>query len=113
MSGYIKLHRGLLDWEWYSDMNCFRLFTHLLLKAYNGEDVTYNNNIRKGQIFISIACLSRETGLTVSQTKTALSKLIKTGFLTKSIQRGHQLFSINNYFFEEEFVCGGKNARVD
>ena len=33
MEGWIKIHRGLLDWEWYSDTNCVRLALHLLLKA--------------------------------------------------------------------------------
>ena len=30
---YIKLSRGLLDWEWYTDINTTRLFIHMLLKA--------------------------------------------------------------------------------
>lgn len=29
--GFINLHRKILDWEWYDDINVFRVFTHLLL----------------------------------------------------------------------------------
>ena len=33
MSGWIKLHRKITEWEWYSDANTFRVFMHLLLTA--------------------------------------------------------------------------------
>ena len=29
--GYIYLHRSLLDWEWYQDINTKTVFLHLLL----------------------------------------------------------------------------------
>ena len=30
-SGYIKLYRSLLNWEWYDDINTKTVFLHLLL----------------------------------------------------------------------------------
>ena len=30
-NGFVKLHRSLLKWEWYDDLNTFKLFMHLLL----------------------------------------------------------------------------------
>ena len=30
-SGYIKLYRSLLSWEWYDDINTKTVFLHLLL----------------------------------------------------------------------------------
>ena len=32
-TGWIKLHRKFLKWEWYSDINTKSLFLHLLLTA--------------------------------------------------------------------------------
>ena len=29
-SGYIKLYRSLLNWEWYDDINTKTVFLHLL-----------------------------------------------------------------------------------
>ena len=29
--GFILLHRSILRWEWYGDLNTARLFIHLLL----------------------------------------------------------------------------------
>lgn len=51
MSGWIKLHRKLLDWEWYSDTNCRLLFIHCLLKA-NFEDTKWRGvDIKKAHLF--------------------------------------------------------------
>lgn len=33
MEGYIKIHRKMLDWEWYDDIPTKTLFLHLLLTA--------------------------------------------------------------------------------
>jgi hypothetical protein len=33
MSRWLKLHRKMKKWEWYSDTDIFRVFTHLLLYA--------------------------------------------------------------------------------
>ena len=34
MSGWIKIHRKITEWEWYDDVNTFRLFMHLILKSF-------------------------------------------------------------------------------
>ena len=50
MSGWIKLHRKITEWEWYSDANTFRVFMHLLLTA-NYEDKRWRNiDVKRGQI---------------------------------------------------------------
>ena len=37
-SGFIKLHRKILKWEWYDEPNTMRLFIHLLLTASIEDD---------------------------------------------------------------------------
>ena len=46
--GWIKLHRGFTDWEWYQDANATRLFLHLLLTANHkqAENVTIESTNR-------------------------------------------------------------------
>ena len=39
-AGYIKLHRKLLEWEWYSDTNVKIVFLHCLLMA-NHDDTKW------------------------------------------------------------------------
>jgi len=65
--GWIKLHRQILNWEWYSDTNTFRLFLHLLLTA-NFKDQKYQGKlIKKGTLITGRDKLSYETGLSVRE----------------------------------------------
>ena len=75
MSGWIKLHKTLKDWEWYDDHNATRLLVHLLLSV-NYEDKTWKGQtIKAGSCVTSWENLSKEIGLTVKQTRTAMGKL--------------------------------------
>lgn len=75
MSGWIKLHKTLKDWEWYDDHNATRLLVHLLLSV-NYEDKTWKGQtIKAGTIVTSWENLAKEVGLSVKQIRTAMDKL--------------------------------------
>ena len=78
MDGWIQLHRRILDWDWYSDVNTKVLFIHLLLKANFVDKSWKGNTIKRGQVFTSIKHLSVELKLSEKQIRTALKKLITT-----------------------------------
>jgi len=82
MSGWIKLHRQILDWEWYSDNNAFRVFMHLILKANHKEKRYKGIELNCGSVITSRDILSMETGLSVQQIRTALNKLKSTNEIT-------------------------------
>lgn len=97
MSGWIKLHRSLLDWEWYSDNNVFRVFTHILLKA-NFEDRNWQGQvIKRGAFITSFQNLSKETKLSVQEVRTALTKLKSTQEITSQATNGYTLITIIKY----------------
>jgi hypothetical protein len=78
---FIKLFRKFIDWEWYTDNNVKVVFLHLLLKA-NYEDKKWRGiDIKRGQLFTSIAHIASETALSGKSVRTALEKLKKTGEL--------------------------------
>jgi len=78
MQGWIRLHRELLEWEWYSDANVSRLFIHCLLKANHKEGSWKGIKIKRGQFITSLDRLSCEISLSKSQLRTALKKLKST-----------------------------------
>ena len=79
MSGWIKLHRAMLEWEWYDDINVKTVFLHLLLTA-NFEPSKYRGHtVGPGQSIIGFNALSEQTGLSRSQVRTAIDKLKMTG----------------------------------
>jgi len=78
MEGFIKIHRKLLEWEWYDDNNVKVLFLHLLLKA-NYKDKKYRGEtLKAGTVLTSRDILANELSLSVKQVRTALDKLAKT-----------------------------------
>lgn len=76
---YIKLFRRLLKWEWYTDVNTKVLFIHCLLKANWKDGSWHGYTYKRGQFITSLASLSRETGLTIKEVRTALKHLERTG----------------------------------
>ncbi len=79
INGYVKLHRSLTKWEWYTDANTLRLFLHCLLMA-NHADVKFRGvMIKRGSFQTSFQMLSAETGLSIQNIRTALNKLEVTG----------------------------------
>lgn len=94
MSSWVKLHRKFLEWEWYSDQNCVRLFLHLLLTA-NYEDKNWKGiDVKRGQLISGRKVLSQQTGLTEKQVRLTLEKLKKTKEVATSRANGYTLLTI-------------------
>lgn len=75
MSGWIKLHRSLLDWEWYDDQNTTRLLIHFLISVNFEDKIWKGIHIKKGQLIFSWETLSKATGLTVQQLRSSMKRL--------------------------------------
>ena len=99
MNGHIKLHRSILDWEWWDDINTFRLFMTILLLANWKEKKWHGRTIKRGSLWTSLQTLSQRSGLTMQQTRTALSKLISTGEITSEVTNEGRLITVANYDF--------------
>ena len=96
-NGWIKLHRSLLDWEWYDDVNVTRLFLHCLFKA-NHKDKKYRGSVvKRGTFLTGRDLLALETGLSVQQIRTSLTKLKSTNELTIKSSRQGTVIEVVNY----------------
>lgn len=82
MSGWIKIHRQILNWEWYNDPNTFRVFIHLILKANHKEKKYKGIDLLAGSVVTSREILAIETGLTVQKIRTCLDRLKLTNEIT-------------------------------
>lgn len=103
MEGWIKVHRKLVDWEWYNDINVKVVFLHLLLTANHKEKQWKGQTILRGQKLTSIEHLADDVGLTFQQTRTALKKLKSTHEITIKTTNKNTLITVekfNNYQFE-------------
>jgi len=97
LDGYLFLHRKILEWEWYQDINTRILFFHLLLKANWKDGRFQGRDIPRGSFVTSIHKLSLESGLTEKQVRTALSHLVSTNEVGKQTTSKYTVITINNY----------------
>lgn len=111
MNGFIKLHRQLLDWEWYGDINVRLVFIHCLLKA-NFKDKRWQGQlIKRGQFISSLGKLSEGIGISKQQLRTALEKLKKTGEMTTKGQGNNTLFIVNKYNDYQDFTHSSEDRQ--
>lgn len=95
--GYIKLHRKIIDWEWYDDINTKTLFIHILLMV-NFEDKKWRGElVKRGSFITSYQSLATQTGLTAQQVRTSLKKLITTNDVTKVTSNKNTVIIVPNY----------------
>lgn len=78
MSSWLKLDRGMLNWEWYDHVPTKTLFLHLLLKANYKASRYRGYEVPAGSMVSGISKLSEQTGLSIKQVRTALNNLKKT-----------------------------------
>ncbi len=92
--GWIKLHKRMLDWEWYDDLNVRVLFLHLLLTV-NYKDKNWKGiNIEKGSRITGRIQLAEETGLTQQNIRTAINKLKSTNEITTKKTHKGTMFTV-------------------
>lgn len=96
---WISIHRKFKEWQWYKNINVKTLFLHLLLKANFKDKYWKEILVKRGQLITSIEHLAEETGLTVQQTRTALSKLKSTHEITIKATSKYTLITIEKYDF--------------
>ena len=97
VNGFITLHRQILDWEWYKNINTKVLFLHLLLKA-NYKDLNFEGHkILRGQLVTSLPSLSSELGLSIHQIRVSLDKLIMTGEVASKSYNRYRVITIVKY----------------
>lgn len=79
---FVKIHRKITDWEWYTDANTYRLFTHLLYKANYKTNRWMGIDILPGQLVMGRKELARQLKLSEQEIRTSISKLKSTSEIT-------------------------------
>jgi len=96
-NGFIKLHRSILEWEWYDDPNTMRVFIHLLLNA-QWEDSRYHGyEVPKGSLIIGRKKLAEELEISERAVRTALNHLKSTNEVTIKVTNQFSIVTIVNW----------------
>lgn len=97
MEGWIKVHRKLFEWEWYSDSKMVHLFLHLLLSANHKDGKFQGVDIKRGQVLTGRHKLSAVTGLSEQNIRTCLFKLESTNEITIKTTNKNSIITLINY----------------
>jgi len=82
MSGWVKIHRKILEWEWFNDTNTFKLFLFILLSV-NHKDKNYRGKLVKaGSMVTGRDILAQKTNMSVQQIRSCLKRLKSTNEIT-------------------------------
>lgn len=110
--GWVKLHRKLLEWEWYGDAHMVHLLVHLLLTATH-EDRKYKGlTIKRGQLVTTIKELAEALGASETSTRRRMKRLKSGGFLTIKVAHNRTAITICNYdsYQMDKKESGGRTA---
>ena len=94
MIGWIKLHRSILDWEWYEDVNARLLLLHLLVSVNYEKKKWRGIEIEPGSMVLSWSNLSESCGISIQKCRTAMSKLESSGEITRKTTNKYQVVSL-------------------
>lgn len=104
--GFIKLYRRINDWEWKKKPLTIALFVHLLLRASYKETSWQGIKIEAGQIVVGRKTLSKETGLSEQQIRTAIKHLKSTNEITIKSTNRFSIITVCNYSKYQPSVNG-------
>ena len=112
MNGWIKLHRNIINWEWFDDAETFKLFVYLLLKANHEPRKWMGITVNKGEFVTSISSLSVELNMSVKKIRTRLDKLTQSGEIAVKGANRFTSITICNYdsYQDEEKEKGKQRA---
>lgn len=96
-SGYVRIYRSFLSWEWYDDANTMRVFLHLILTANWEPKKWHGITIERGQRVYSRSKLAAELKMSEQSVRTAINHLISTGEVTNDSTREYSIVTIKNY----------------
>ena len=96
-NGYIRIHRKLEKWEWYTDSKMVHLFLHLLLRANHEDGKWQGYEIKRGQLITGLFALKASTGISTQSLRTCLERLKSTNEITIKTTNKFSLITILHY----------------
>ena len=97
MTGWIKIWRQLLDWEWADVPEMMALWVRLLLMANHDTTAWHGITIEAGQLVTTYDQLAAASGLSAKQVRLCMARLAESGQISIERAGKRQLVSISNY----------------
>lgn len=95
--GYIKIYRKLAEWEWHDCPATLSVLVHILIGANYEPKKWHGLDVERGQMIISVAHLASMCGVTYSQARTALSRLVESKVIEAETSNQNTIITLLNY----------------
>lgn len=97
IQGFLRISRNIVDWDWYTDANTFRVFMHLLFTA-NYKDSNYKGiEVKRGQVVTSRMEIAKALRMSEQNVRTSLSHLKSTSEITSKSTNKLTVITICKY----------------
>jgi len=96
-TGWITLHRRILDWEWHAVPEMVSLWIHLLLMANHRDKKWMGIEVKRGQIITGRAALSEKTGLSERMVRSCLARLQKCECISIKTTSRFSIITVLNF----------------
>lgn len=104
-TGWIKLHRKILEWEWLAIPEMVSLYLYLLLTANHEEKEWQGQKIYRGQTIIGRKQLNQKLGISERKIRTCLTRLKTTNEIAIKTTNRYSIITIikyNDYQIKDE-----------
>lgn len=86
-----------MNWRWFQDRNTLQLWIYILMNANISDHDFEKITVHRGELVTSYESLSKATGMTVKEIRTALGHLVKTGEVAIRKYPKFSVISVINY----------------
>ena len=95
--GWIKLHRKILDWEWWNDSVMVKVWLQLLFDANYEPKKWKGQTIERGQLIFGRAAYAEKCSISEQQVRTAIERLKSTSEITIKTTNRFSVVTITKY----------------
>jgi hypothetical protein len=99
---WIKLHKSLLDWEWYSNSKMLHLWIHILLSANKVDKKWQSIEIKRGQFVTSLIKIASYLNLSIRTIRTNLLRLQKSKDIVIKTTNKFTIITVVNYSIAQD-----------
>ena len=98
-SGWLKIYRSIVDWEWFSEHDMTTFFIWCLCNANVDGRMWRGVYVKPGQLVVSRSTVCKELGISERRYRTIISRFAKSGEISVKPQGA---FSIVNWEIYQE-----------
>ena len=107
--GWIKIYRGMENWQWWHDEKMVKFFIYIILRANSKDSYVGQTLVPRGSFITSYQKMAEQCGFSVKQVRGMVDKLISTNEVTKSSTPKYTMITVKKYdLYQSEGKVEGK-----